>query len=271
VYGVVTKQQVAAVLRSTKHTNTSGVDQPDLQGSSSIISTKYQLDRSGGKLSLPIGTVIKGRILFKTRKRVRISAGNKTVPKRVYFYELGGPNGPKRKYKITYVQKPVWTWETIWVDKWVKADTTQASKPDQLLPPNTLSTRITQNDFWPQSNAVHLDIVPPGLSRSSSTTSFDGVMESPPLAGDTIPQSYSKGPTETSFGSLSGSQRTALEKEALGKLYTKVATEYPNYLTNIAEARKSYSMLLDIVTEAIKLVWELKRLDIKRLRKRSMA
>lgn len=57
-----------------------------------------------------------------------------------------------------------------------------------------------------------------------------------------------------------------LSSDALRRLYSKVASDIPDYMTAAAESRELYRTLKKIVLTSIKLVKDLKRLDLRRLR-----
>lgn len=59
---------------------------------------------------------------------------------------------------------------------------------------------------------------------------------------------------------------SALAQDSLRRLYSKVARDIPDYMTAAAESRELFRTLQKIVLTSIKLVKDLKRLDLKRVR-----
>lgn len=56
-----------------------------------------------------------------------------------------------------------------------------------------------------------------------------------------------------------------LDRDALERLYKKVADEFPNYLVDVVQVRSTWKTITKIAKTAIEVVWSMARLDLKRL------
>lgn len=227
----------------------------------------YSLTRTGTNSSIPelIKVYGKGAVEFR-KKKVFVGVEYRSAVKLIWYLTKGGF---RRSRKVSFVKK-VKVYKTITRAYVIQHGIGKSNETGFFLKPNDLHTRIGVNLCTPSEFSVEyrrwtgsipggfwdkitkFNVTGPGrfTSTGSEPTDIDlRILFDPVPVDPTVPT-------------------IDIDHNALRRFYSKVASEVPDYLTAAAESGELVRTLTNIVKESIKLVKEIKLLDLKRLKGR---
>lgn len=171
-----------------------------------------------------------------------------------------------KKFKRTIKRVAILVKVKVFVPKRVKIKKID----DSVMKPNALFFQSYRSFIAPEINTFHV-VADPGQSYERSATMITRGMPVELLlkdrAGNNMggPRGW---PDHLSYDYIEYSSvipSDDLRDRALNKLYNKVGSEFPDYLTDIAEISQTFATIRKIAINAILLVRDIKRLDAKRL------
>lgn len=221
----------------------------------------YRVKREGSNSSIPELIRQYGIGAFQlTKKKVVVGHEFKTFVKKIWYRDRKG----NPRSRSVSVKKMVPKYLTVTKAKFIQPAIETGKYTEFYLRPNRLVFSNATNVVTPSTlTIVNEDVTNGYLSRRSVYRCHGpGLYVGPGGYNNAGFGYHNLNYIETYPGDES------LAEDALRKLYSKVASDIPDYMTAAAESGELFKTLRNITKSSIKLVREIKKLDIKRLRGR---
>jgi hypothetical protein len=171
-----------------------------------------------------------------------------------------------KKFRRTVKRVAVFIKVKTFVPKRVRVKKTD----DSVMKPNALLFTSYRTFIAPEINTFHVVSDPGSLYERSAAMKTRGLPNEFALKNHTgaalsSPRGWPSAPSYdyTDYSSVIPSDD--LRDRALNKLYNKVGSEFPDYMTDVAEISQTFATIRKIAINAILLVRDIKHLDAKRL------
>jgi len=194
--------------------------------------------------------------------------------KKEYFYEADkkDPSISVRKSRKISYKKKVYGYGV----RWNRKKTAGKQPTDELLAPNAL-TYVLQERFCDKPvinlRCLENDEEGPFPYRDCALRwkVFPGEARLRDQSGTPLPGNHDgfpglvRDPDWLSFSDPLIGLPPYLSDDTLSKLYNKVASEFPDYITDVIQVKSTWKTITRIALAAIEVVWSMAKLDLKRL------
>lgn len=189
--------------------------------------------------------------------------------KKVYYWEKSenDPSISVRKFKKVSYKKKVFGYGI----RWQRKKLAPKQESSFLLAPNPLTYLLQESSCDAQVISLRQVIGDPSL------TYYDNQIEFSRFPGESVARDADGFPLY-SFNGGWGDDRSLffptigspslpafLADDCLSKLYSKVANEFPDYVTDVIQIKSTWKTITKIAKAAIEVVYAMKKLDLKRL------